>query len=758
MAKAVVENYNGYPAIMIDGKPYPPMLGTVSCHVGTETVEGQKKQLYDVAFDEEYLKRLGESGVKVFFLICDTEWLVPGAFKIFKKQAEMVLKAIPDAYFMLRIGLHPPVEWLEANPDEAYLCRDGSRNPISLRTESYKHPYFAMYSLCSSKWREAAGKALMETYDKIETLPFSNRIIGYFLAAGNTSEWYYTGVGCEDHSEAFRRNFEEYLRETYNNDVNALRDAWNEPDVTFEKPSIPTAAERSNLSVDTAIKTPANTQPSQPLSAPPKEEHHIGVFTNMDTSKKWYDYLRAWHLGTAKSVNYFARLIKERDPYKLTGAFYGSTGCVDFITGSTSAASLTILDEGNVDFFAAPTVYQNTQIGAFAGIREAADSFRLRNKMFIVEEDTRTHNENPYFADLYELFSTEDTINIMKRDFGRNLCEDLQAWWFDQHIGGGRYKGEEIYALISRQQTIAREAYEKNRIKQNEIAFIYDEESINAVSMRTNVQSIEFMRDYEISRIGASSDMYFHNDLSMENMPSYKLYVFCNCFVLTKKEREEIKAKLKKDNATAIWFYAPGVIDPESKPYFSVEHIKDLTGIEVCMDEVVVSPKFKINGETHALTEKLDKGQIYGRNYRYRLHNMNHGLLDDTQLLYPAFSSVDENALNLGYFLQNKKPAYTVKEMDGFTSIYIGSNHVRSDVLREAARFAGCHIFCESDDIIYASRNYVTIHAANTGEKTLYFPENCNPFEVYEEKVYGENTKQITFNMLKGETKTFQIK
>ena len=56
MARAVLENYNGYPAIKIDGKVYPPMLGTVSCHVGTETVEGQEKLDYDVVFNEEYLK------------------------------------------------------------------------------------------------------------------------------------------------------------------------------------------------------------------------------------------------------------------------------------------------------------------------------------------------------------------------------------------------------------------------------------------------------------------------------------------------------------------------------------------------------------------------------------------------------------------------------------------------------------------------------------------------------------------------------
>jgi hypothetical protein len=53
----------------------------------------------------------------------------------------------------------------------------------------------------------------------------------------------------------------------------------------------------------------------------------------------------------------------------------------------------------------------------------------------------------------------------MKRDFGRNVCEDIQAWWFDQLIGGKRYKGEAVYNLIKQQQKIAKQAYEKDRTK-----------------------------------------------------------------------------------------------------------------------------------------------------------------------------------------------------------------------------------------------------------------------------------------------------
>ena len=54
-----------------------------------------------------------------------------------------------------------------------------------------------------------------------------------------------------------------------------------------------------------------------------------------------------------------------------------------------------------------------------------------------------------------ELFSMEDSLNVLKREFGRNICQNLQAWWFDQILGGRRYKHEDIYALFEKQQKIA---------------------------------------------------------------------------------------------------------------------------------------------------------------------------------------------------------------------------------------------------------------------------------------------------------------
>lgn len=43
----------------------------------------------------------------------------------------------------------------------------------------------------------SGGKALKEFCDKVDSLSFADRVIGDFLAAGGTSEWYPVNVLCD---------------------------------------------------------------------------------------------------------------------------------------------------------------------------------------------------------------------------------------------------------------------------------------------------------------------------------------------------------------------------------------------------------------------------------------------------------------------------------------------------------------------------------------------------------------------------------
>ena len=86
------------------------------------------------------------------------------------------------------------------------------------------------------------------------------------------------------------------------------------------------------------------------------------------------------------------------------------------------------------------------------------------------------------------------------------------------------------------------------------------------------------------------------------------------------------------------------------------------------------------------------------------------------------------------------------------------SQFLKNETLREVARFAGCHIYNEEDDTLYANKNYLTIHSSKTERKHLKFDTPVTLTEVYEGTVYGEGATEIEFDMYFGETKTFRIK
>ena len=758
---ARIKSHNGRPAIFIGDTPFPPMMATIRT----------RNERVDIKFDKEYFSSLGRAGIKIYFLICDTLDLYDEAFEMFDREARLLLEAVPDAYIIPRIGMHPTNEWIKKNPDECVKYSDGDSPPVHLFSESYETDLPAHYSLASDKWRKDMSAALKKTLEKIKEQPYSDRVIGYFLAAGGTSEWYYMLSPVDyvkkrtlGHSKAFKREFSKYLKAKYQTDEN-LKAHWKNPEATIADPPIPEFDKHFFVErVDEDSTIPKIRMYANTKSFPaPKNGFNFGSFPDFNGAcTDVYDFYRAWNIATADSVLAFAKVIKDFDPEYLVGAFYGSQGCINHVVSSSNGGTTKVLESEYVDFLAAPGVYENRLPGGFTGQREVQDSFALHNKIYIVEDDVRTLAEFEYHKNLYQIYDMTDSINVLKREFGRTVCDDVQSWWFDQLIGGGRYKYPEIYELFAKQQEIAKDAYTLDRRTASEIALIIDEESMQAVSQHTTRTAVENFRNYELAKVGAPVDQYYHNDMANPDMPDYKLYVFLNQYVATPKEREIIQKKLKKNGAVALWLYAPGLIDDtrlEGK--ISAENVKALTGIECEIDDAKHDPIFRWNGSEHKISENFDKRKLCGILDRKKIMSLIGQRYNPTFLydgyMYPTVYSVDKDAENLAYFLTTSLPAVTLKECDGFTSILHGSKHLNSDTLREIARFAGCHIYSEGDDTFYANKNFITFHSSSTGRKTIKLPRKCSPFEVYEKKFYAKDVCEIEFDAYLGETKMFKL-
>lgn len=764
MSTAKIDTRNGTPALEINGETFSLMAMTTRIK------------------DEEYLRDLRKAGVRIFFVFANTDWLRPGksleesqdwrewgGFASFQSEAERLLRVVPDAYIIVRIGMHPPVSWMESHPDDLLRYSDGKTMPCVINSEVHYDRVPGCYSLCSEAWRKDGGEALMHFYDQVEHSPIADRVIGYFLGAGGTSEWYYVNQITEagmnkyaDVSPAFRREYGRILRERYGTEEK-LRAAWKKDDATFENPGIPDLHEREYVDIDKLIIHSLVTfecadRIDYGIHYNNQEPTRKGVFLNVNGYRHVYDFFNAWHEGTANTMIHFARLLKQRNPDTLVGSFYGSLGCTDYYGSSTTTGTRKILDSGVVDFLAAPGVYNNRWPGGYVAQREVQDSFTLRKMLFLSEEDSRTHLDCDFYRDANNFFTIQDTLNTLKRDFARNLCENTFAWWFDQHQNGGRYKHEDIYKMMAVQQRVALEAAKRGKPKANEIAIIYDEESIHLVSKGVNRTMLDFYRTSDLGRIGAPVDYYFHDDLTNENMPDYKLYLMLNTFCLTDAEREAIRKKAAKNHATVVWLYAPGFVNFDRETPMDTANISELTGMQVhCINETH-SVKFRITDPKHPALRYAVPDRFYGWIDREVCSTIWVGSVLDVPFLNPCFTIEEgEGVTVLGRYCIDGKPALAMKDTGDFLSIYCTTQILRAELLTSLAEYAGCHIYGYEDDCIYANENFVNIHAENTGRHVLHFRHKCSPYEIYEGKYYGKDIDTLALELYRGQTLTFSV-
>ncbi len=772
MSHAYIKNYNGAPTIMIDGKPYPPMTMTTDIK------------------DKKYLKKLGESGIKIYYIMANTRWNQPGDPNFELKQPKWawfltpdlrtdgisqtvedintLLEAVPDAYIFLRLNVAPPCDWVNDNPQEQVRYSDGSTYPVICTTVSRFDTLDGMHSLCSEKWRQMASDAVDEYFREIEKFDCFDRVIGFFLCAGGTSEWYYPlelikeNGAYGDFSEPFKREYTKYLTAKYKSDEN-LKKVWKRNDAELENPIIPTKEERVYINdIDDRILHTLNVWEREVRGAKidhaTSSENNIGLFLNANKNQHVADFYQAWCESTANTIIYFAEILKKRYPDLLVGSFYGALGCTEYYDASTSTATLKVLDSGYVDFLAAPGVYNNREPGGHIAQREMQDSFRLRNRIFISEADIRTHLSNPWMPrEAAEVYNIKDSLTVLKREFASVLCDDINAWWFD--MGGDWYNDEDILSLFKRQQEVANYAYTLNRKKHNDIAVIYDCESIHYVSLQLTRLVADYFRTSDLGCIGTSVDYYFHNDMAREDMPDYKFYIMTNVYSITDAEREAIQRKARKNHAVLLWLYAPGYINQSSDIPMQIENIEKTVGMKIGMDASTYFPYFKINEKAKNMLNGLSTDKKYG----YIDKNIHSNIwiqqtVLKTPYVNPRFYIDDDSATTLGSYLSDGRTSLAMREADGYTNIYCCTPVVQSDMLREIARYAGCHIYSDSGDFVYANESFVAIHASSDGIKTLEFKTSCSPYEVYEKNYYGNNCNSITFEMKKGETKMWSLK
>ncbi|WP_116951838.1 beta-galactosidase [Jiangella endophytica] len=675
--------HHGAPAIMLGDQPLPAIAYmTYLPHRGRyDDFAGAGYGVYSVAC---YLGDRGinsTSGIRPFR---PGIWVGPGEYDFSAVDADLarVVEARPDALVLLRVNLDVPAWWESLHPGELSVSADGG----TLRQ-----------SFSSNVWKDQAGQTLLALIRHIAASPYADNLIAYHLGAGQTEEWMYHGNRdrLPDYSEPHQRAFRAWLRRTYTSDA-TLRAAWNDAAVSLDTAAVPDAAARTG--------DPAR------------------LFRDPDTEQQVIDYYRFHSYAAADAVVHFCRTVKEEvGDSALAGAFYGyvlETTHVDV----GQHALYHVLTSPHVEFLASPSSYLRRQAGHDWPYFGLTDSVALHGKLWMNEADTRTHlteglsvvapeinptgsEPGPYDTSLW--LGPDDpriTMSLLRNNLARAITNNAGLWWFD--MWGGWYDDPAVMEFMAVARTLVDESLRGDRRSTADVAVFVDEASMAHFGYsRNHNQQFLYGQRLELGAMGTPYDIFQFRDLLDERTHHYSLYVLPNAIKVDRELRRVIR-RLRDRGKSFVWGHGAGWFGDGNTP--GAAGVTDLTGVEMTTTEQQAHLRVTTVESASAALAGIAPGTTFGTTSAV-----------GAPLVHPTGGNGELLATVEG----TPTPGVVrVEHRRGGHSTYSVAPRIPARFLRNAAKEAGAHVYVDNDDVVYANRRFVALHAISDGPRTIHLP------------------------------------
>lgn len=696
-----------------------------------------------------------KSGISIFDMYLRFDWSAPEQydFNVVDKKLDAYLKIEPNALFLPRVLLTPGTWWCKEFPTEITMRDDGT--PAGM----FGAPCYP--SLASEKYRDLSHKAMIAFINHLEA-KYGDHIVGYQAGNGFGGEWLMfnsfweirpgsprpTKFGVEDYSPPAQAAFRGFLKDRYQGNVELLRRAWGDPKVTFETATPPTEVERYTTT--------------------------HGIFFDPAVSRRVPDYFDFFNGMVSDALLENCRWIKDlTNRRKIVGSFYGYLWCnfpnLSVVhTGHLGLAK--VLRSPDVDFIASPYTYDNKQIGGPNNSQTLPEAVALHGKLYFNEVDTDTylHQTQWRWGDsLNNPKNWEETEGLLVRDYGYALTEGFGMWWTD--LFGGNFHDDKITTLLADLKKIDEQSLETDKRSNADIAVVLDESSFTYFGDGEPLFNavLTAQKQWELGFIGAPWEAQLLTDMGNPGLKNYKLYIFLNVFHVTPEQRAAIHARLRQNHATAVWVYAPGYIGDK----LSVANMRELTGIRLSESDSSGELHVDITSYDHPYTKGLPERFAYGTDVnvaniiRWYDHQVylkdprDPGLRRDLPgfRINPRFWSDDPDAKVLGSLSDLNKPGLVVKKMPGWTSVYSSAPILPAALLRNIARAAGCQIYSDAGDVVYANRNFLAVYAPSGGTRTIHLPRRSKVVDLLNNRTIAEETAEFPLTLTPNSTALLEL-
>jgi len=698
--RAKVEPVNGVARLTINGKPFEPIA-----FFHNTDIPGPESDRYL----REQVALARDAGVHLYSLPLRCPRLRDGKTPNYKYSDSLIEKFVavdPEAIFLLRVYPGPNWSWEEVKrkeiPESEYVrFADGSKKGLSIASEWF---------------RRGSNTELAELVARYEESEHSSRIVAW-QPGGPYHEMFLSGYRQKgpDYSAANQSAFREWLKRKYATD-DALRRAWADPQVSLNKAAIPSFREGRF-----PMRCGAGGKPIQ-------------VFYDIPREQSWIDFSTYMSDITADRIIEWARIVAERSGgRKLCAVFYGYT--FD-LPGSISGHYRLdrVLACPNVHILASPYSYAGRFVGEPGNFMCPVDSIIAHGRLWFNEDDTRTSlldlsNVPAHFS----LFSKKcadlhETVNVLERNFGALLAHRAGTWWMDL-VSRGAFNHPEPWKMLSERKPLYSDLYRRPRPYRPDAAIVVDEESKFYVKddWDTNYWTLYRLRD-ESAKTGVSVGYYTLADFVAGIVPQCKAYVFANAFRLTDGQVTAIRQRLDREQATAVWIYAPGYVGSRGA---DVGNVAKAAGIRLETAE----------GTMGSTGMGLLNGETWGG-----------GLTVSPRLVVR-----DEEAVPLGRYRSDGRISSAEREHGSHRSVFLGDMGPSAAVLRRLFESAGCHVWASSGEVVQTDGTFLMVHSGADGVRPINLPDAvvADPIEA---DVVDREGGRLHVRFRRGDTVWFRLR
>jgi len=733
---------------------------------------------------EERIREFVESGVKVFYLRFhpseyDVLWGIEEADRktdptrarlTMPEQAEIILGMQPEALFYIRPSSTVPEAWAQKHPEEMQTDEDGGRHRDA--------------SLSSEVYLRDVARCFGRLVDYCEGQPWGERIVGYLDAPHGEGIMPLNIDGkMFDCSPANQKAFRNWVRNRYATEQE-LREAWNDPTVTFDTVRVPTdrewVAKRDNAQATIkGVPFPSSELPSN-ARVPRK-----GLFHWIEASNavREHDYCRFQREMFLRKFRTIARAIKEgcaragrrrvvgfdiaKQPlmgWQILSSFDGIGDGQHFpnmalLSGSWDVGEL--LDDENIDLIFTPADYHARTVGFAYEAEGVSDSLLVRGKAMIIENDARCY----VGSGVHEqgAFRNEKEVRAgLLRNAALTLSRGLQSYWCN--VGSSYFHDAAIHKTIAKLVPMLERLNEApHRETPHAVAFIIDDESLMTEDFTSGYQtlSVIWQRILGLAHCGVPYRLYLLSDLRKDTFPSYRTWFFPNLFVINDEVLDLLRQKVLRDGNLAIFGPATGISDGR---FLGAEGASELLGVPMELIPRTTVRHVIVQDAGHPITRELPASMTYGDSLSYG------------PTLVPGEWAV-ENAggVPLGHattcWFINRTGLFLKEEGLGaagngkagkrgpgdYALLWTCAMPLPASLLRAAARYGGSHIWCEEDDVIYASDSLVALHSVKAGPRLIKLPRPCTVCEAVSGRKVGEDISQISVNINPPDTHIFTL-